>query len=248
MDQNPVNAPTDAELIERVKKARNAQDADLRRAGAEAMKVVFDRYKAFILGLLVRLRKNLGFEQVITWEDLEELLQDVFKDVWTTADRIDLASFDLTMLLATMARRKLYSRLRHRNVVDEAEEVAADLQQDLDVVTPFDGAVGAELRSRIREVGNAIVNDALDRLILDNWLAEAPVPWKDLATSAKIPANRLYKRRERLSARLQVEMESRGYLEPIHPKTSNEGGGESTCLTDDLSPSAGDTTDTLDEV
>lgn len=98
-------------------------DHDLiRRVAAgdrEAFAALYDRYAARLLGLIVRVLGNRT--------EAEDVLQEVFLQVWGTADRYDPDRSPADAWLLLLGRSRALDRLRRRTVptTDELPEPAA---------------------------------------------------------------------------------------------------------------------------
>jgi RNA polymerase sigma-70 factor (ECF subfamily) len=86
-------------------------------AGDEsALAALYDRYAGVLYGLLVRILKDT--------HAAEEVLQDLFLQLWRTASRYDASRGSMTAWLMVIARNRAISRLRRGNrhaVADDAE-------------------------------------------------------------------------------------------------------------------------------
>jgi RNA polymerase sigma-70 factor (ECF subfamily) len=86
-------------------------------AGDEsALAALYDRYAGMLYGLLVRILKDT--------HAAEEVLQDLFLQLWRTASRFDASRGSMTAWLMVMARNRAISRLRRGNrhvVADDPE-------------------------------------------------------------------------------------------------------------------------------
>ena len=128
-------------------------DHDLMRAVSEGDAVSFaslyDRYSPAVLALCIRILRSRA--------DAEELLSDVFQEVWNRPERYDPARGNVLTYLITLARSRAIDRLRSRKrrderftSVDDGERVA-DEPADPGGETPLESAVLAEQRGRIRQ-------------------------------------------------------------------------------------------------
>jgi RNA polymerase sigma-70 factor (ECF subfamily) len=94
----------------------------MRRIGAgdgEALAMVFDRHSPLVLGLLHRM---LGRRS-----EAEEILQEVFLQVWTQADRYDADRSSPRGWILMLARSRALDRMRRRESSRRREgEVAVD--------------------------------------------------------------------------------------------------------------------------
>lgn len=91
-------------------------------AGSErALSVVYDRYSGMLFGILVRILKDQ--------QAAEEVLQDLFLQLWRNAARFDASRGSLPAWLLVIARNRAISRLRTRRnrelVAEEEDDYAA---------------------------------------------------------------------------------------------------------------------------
>ena len=107
----------------------DAEDAELLRAVARgdeaAFARVYDRYSAILLGLLLRILRSRA--------EAEDVLQEVFLQVWQQARAFDPARGRPLTWLVTLARSRAIDRLR---AVDSRERAAQRSAED----APPDGA------------------------------------------------------------------------------------------------------------
>jgi RNA polymerase sigma-70 factor (ECF subfamily) len=97
----------DAALIERIVQRDEA-----------ALATLYDRYAGMLSSVLVRILRDT--------QAAEEILQDLFFQLWQTASRFDPARGSLPGWLMVMARNRAISRLRRRNPA-EGEEFAENM-------------------------------------------------------------------------------------------------------------------------
>lgn len=103
----PVQQTTDSALVERMK------------AGDEsALSTLYDRYSAMLFGLLMRILKER--------EAAEEVLQDLFLQLWRNAGQFDASRGSLPAWLMVMGRNRAISRLRGRRDREVMEEKEGD--------------------------------------------------------------------------------------------------------------------------
>jgi RNA polymerase sigma-70 factor, ECF subfamily len=102
-----VQPAPDSALIERV------------MAGDEtALSTLYDRYSAMLFGMLMRILNDRGAA--------EEVLQDLFMQLWRNAGRFDASRGSLPAWLMVIARNRAISRLRGRRDREVLEEEEGD--------------------------------------------------------------------------------------------------------------------------
>ena len=97
---------TEEKLVERL---RGGDDA--------ALAELFDRYSGMLLGLAHRILGNSS--------DAEEVLQEVFLQVWRQVGRYDSSRSALSTWLVLITRSRSIDRLRSRKVVDRTVSAAS---------------------------------------------------------------------------------------------------------------------------
>jgi len=125
--------PTDADLVARVA----ARDQT-------ALGELYDRHARMLLALARRVLGGL--------EDAEEVLQEVFLQVWKQAGRYDGSRSSVTTWLVLITRSRAIDRLRSRQVVDRT--VAAVQQEKGAAHTSAEGVrsvLEIERRARLRD-------------------------------------------------------------------------------------------------
>ena len=132
----------------------DAEDAELLRAVARgdeaAFARVYDRYSAILLGLLLRILRSRA--------EAEDVLQEVFLQVWQQARSFDPARGRPFTWLVTLSRSRAIDRLR---AVDSRERAAQRSAED----APPDAAPQARAdEDAIRAERAEAVRDALGEL------------------------------------------------------------------------------------
>ncbi|MDZ7717738.1 MAG: sigma-70 family RNA polymerase sigma factor [Balneolaceae bacterium] len=79
-----------------------------------AMKLLYNKYKNLLFGLIVSILKNR--------EEAEDCLQEVFTQAWEKADQFDASRGKVYTFLVTMARNKAIDRTRSRAYKDSEKE------------------------------------------------------------------------------------------------------------------------------
>lgn len=133
----------------------DAEDAELLRAVARgdeaAFARVYDRYSPILLGLLLRILRSRA--------EAEDVLQEVFLQVWQQARSFDPARGRPFTWLVTLSRSRAIDRLR---AVDSRERAAQRSAEEAppDAAAPQDWADEEAIRSERAEA----VRDALGEL------------------------------------------------------------------------------------
>ena len=117
------------------------------RGDANAFTSLYDRYASRILGLLVRM---LGDKDVA-----EDLLQEVFFEIWTKASAFDAQRGSAEFWLFQLARRRAVDRLRQRGRRMRSESAP----EPLDLTEPGGNAEQSEEQGRIRRAIGGLAND-----------------------------------------------------------------------------------------
>lgn len=79
-----------------------------------AMKLLYNKYKNLLFGLIVSILKNR--------EEAEDCLQEVFTQAWEKANQFDASRGKVYTFLVTMARNKAIDRTRSRAFKDSEKE------------------------------------------------------------------------------------------------------------------------------
>jgi RNA polymerase sigma-70 factor, ECF subfamily len=121
-------------------------DALLRRVArrdADAFAALYDRTKARVYGLVARVLRDSGYS--------EETTQEVYLEVWRSADTYDSAKGSALSWLMTMAHRRAVDRVRAEQAASQRESRygAATVDPSSDVVA--DSAIAGDERRRVAE-------------------------------------------------------------------------------------------------
>jgi RNA polymerase sigma-70 factor, ECF subfamily len=130
---------------------REAEDRDLMSRLAagdgEAFARLFDRHSPVALGLLYRI---LGSRA-----EAEEVLQEVFLQVWTQGSRYDGDRATPRGWVLMLARSRALDRLRRRDAARRRDEEAGDERARGEMITPL-GTERLEARERHDRVHSAL--------------------------------------------------------------------------------------------
>lgn len=106
-----------------------------------ALASLFDRYRSILFSIIVRI--------VISREEAEDVLQEVFLQVWNKARDFDESRGKAFTWLATLARSRSIDRLRslgaRERAVDEATRETVDVVSDAEIDSMY-----AEKRKRVQ--------------------------------------------------------------------------------------------------
>ena len=131
------------------RKAGRMEEAELVRRIAErdseALSDLYDRFSGVLLALIHRVVGGAG--------DAEEVLQEVFIQVWNQADRYDRSRSSVSSWLSLITRSRSIDRLRKNQVKDRTAQAAFAEEPRVD--TSQEGVRNVlylERRKRVREV------------------------------------------------------------------------------------------------
>ena len=127
---------------------RHSSDLDallhrVARRDADAFAALYDRTRARVYGLVTRVLRDSGYS--------EETTQEVYLEVWRTADAYDSAKGSALSWLMTMAHRRAVDRVRAEQAASQRESRygAATVEPSLDVVA--ESALASDERRRVVE-------------------------------------------------------------------------------------------------
>lgn len=125
-----------------------------------AMSALYDRYARIIYGL--------AFKSLQSVEESEEVVLDVFVQVWKIADRFDVQKGKADTWLFTLARSRILDRLRKIRSSKSSTTLSIDaleIQPTADNVDLFEDVFVRERRSRIVAAMQTV--PAEQRLVLE---------------------------------------------------------------------------------
>jgi RNA polymerase sigma-70 factor (ECF subfamily) len=142
-DQNPVGSKHDADLIRRI------------RAGDRAAFLEFyDRYAPLLLSVAARV---LGERR-----EAEDVLQDVFTQIWHKSSGYDARLGTLSSWAVTLTRNKAIDRVRastrRRRLIEEIA-LSADLVEEAPVASANELLYGRERAQRVRAALNDLSSE-----------------------------------------------------------------------------------------
>jgi RNA polymerase sigma-70 factor (ECF subfamily) len=142
-DQNPVGSKHDADLIRRI------------RAGDRAAFLEFyDRYAPLLLSVAARV---LGERR-----EAEDVLQDVFTQIWHKSSGYDAQLGTLSSWAVTLTRNKAIDRVRastrRRRLIEEIA-LSADLVEEAPVASANELLYGRERAQRVRAALNDLSSE-----------------------------------------------------------------------------------------
>lgn len=128
-------------------------DALLRRAARrdiDAFAAFYDRTRTRVYGLVLRLLRDAGYS--------EETTQEVYLEVWRTAQTYDSAKGSALAWLLTLAHRRAVDRVRSEQATSQRESRygAATVEPSSDVVA--DSAIAGDERRRVVECLDALTD------------------------------------------------------------------------------------------
>lgn len=139
----------DATWLRTVARGRDAADGAPTEA-ERALAALYDAYAKILFGLLLRILHSRT--------EAEDVLQEVFVQVWQRAADFDAARGRPFTWLVTLARSRAIDRLRANASRDRTAAAVEDdnSQAASENLNPLDEAVKSERRERIREALNEI--------------------------------------------------------------------------------------------
>jgi RNA polymerase sigma-70 factor, ECF subfamily len=136
------DGPSDVDLMHQVQ----AQDSD-------AFSQLYDRYSGILKALILRVLHNEA--------EADDLLQEVFMEIWNHAGRFSSQKGKPLGWMVTLARRRAIDALRKKKAYERAEErLQAETQQQPDV--------------RAQSVTEKEIHDGDTRVLMDRVLGALP--------------------------------------------------------------------------
>ena len=133
---------SDGRKLDRMKEADLVQR--IAERDAEALSDLYDRFSGVLLALIHRVVGGAG--------DAEEVLQEVFIQVWNQADRYERSRSSVSNWLSLITRSRSIDRLRKNQVKDRTAQAA--FAEDSRIDTSPEGVRNVlylERRRRVRE-------------------------------------------------------------------------------------------------
>jgi RNA polymerase sigma-70 factor (ECF subfamily) len=130
----------------------------IQRGDESALAALYDRYGAILFGLIVRI--------VNTRPEAEDVLQQVFLQVWNRAANYNETRGRVFSWLVTLARSRAIDRMRSLGVRARAAETAAELQPRSVAHTGESAVLRSEQRELIRKVMDDLSSDQREVLFL----------------------------------------------------------------------------------
>lgn len=141
-----------------------------------ALRLVFDRTSAKLMGICLRILKDRG--------EAEDVLQEIFVSIWAGAGKFDPARASPITWLATIARNRAIDRLRSRRAQSETAPVEAALELADDRQDAFAAVAEREEGARVHHCLSTLEGrtQQLIRTAFFNGLS-----YSDLAARAGVP-------------------------------------------------------------
>lgn len=130
---------------------------DIARGDEKAFAALYDRYSAILFGLLLRILHSRA--------EAEDVLQEVFLQVWRRASTFDAARGRAFTWLVTLARSRAIDRLRASNSRERVVAQAAASSGGGGGQFEFEtSSAGDAVEDAIRSEESAVVRGALERI------------------------------------------------------------------------------------
>lgn len=150
-------ATNDADVVDRALLARIA------RQDADALAAFYDRWSPTVRGLVARI--------VGEPSDTDEVVEEVFWQVWQQADRFDAERGRVAVWLLTIARSRALDRVRARkrrrdDVADTRDDGSSRLDQIATDEATLDPGEFADQRTRVAAALSVLPNEQRDVVML----------------------------------------------------------------------------------
>lgn len=133
--------------------------AEIARKNDDALMRLYDKYRRSVYSMLLRIVKIES--------EAEELLQDVFMQVWEKAELFDAERGFFDTWLFTLTHNKAINTLRSRLYKKNAQEDRKDIQDLANVVSPHTTQETTPLSEQEAADDRKAVLDALDKIPSD---------------------------------------------------------------------------------
>jgi RNA polymerase sigma-70 factor (ECF subfamily) len=169
---------------------------------AAALEALYLRHASALFGLCLRILGDRG--------EAEEVLEDVFFELWERSDRFDPERSNplayLTMLTRSRAIDRLRRETRRISVLDVAKEPAESREHAADGETPLEAAQGGERRRLVAALLDALDGDERQVLELSFF---AGLSHSEIAARLEQPVGTVKSRIRRALVRLRDGLEAR---------------------------------------
>lgn len=102
----------------------------------KALALLYDRYSGLVCAVVTRILRDASAA--------EEILQDVFYQLWRTAARFDPARGSLPGWLLVVARNRAISRLRHRGPIRNDDDSSENLENIVAEPFPLESVIAQQ--------------------------------------------------------------------------------------------------------
>jgi len=192
--QHPATSPTEADRDRALLAGIAARDAS-------ALEKLYLRHAPALFGLCLRILGDRG--------EAEEVLEDVFFELWERSDRFDPGRSTPLAYLTTLARSRAIDRLRRQirriSVLDVARS-PAEREPATDRETPLEAAQGGERRRLVAALLEAL--DEEERRVLELSFF-AGLSHSEIAARLEQPLGTVKTRIRRALVRLRDRLEER---------------------------------------
>jgi RNA polymerase sigma-70 factor (ECF subfamily) len=193
--QHPATSPTEADRDRALLAGIAARDAS-------ALEKLYLRHAPALFGLCLRILGDRG--------EAEEVLEDVFFELWERSDRFDPGRSTPLAYLTTLARSRAIDRLRRQirriSVLDIARSPAETREPATDGETPLEAAQGGERRRLVAALLEAL--DEEERRVLELSFF-AGLSHSEIAARLEQPLGTVKTRIRRALVRLRDRLEER---------------------------------------